>query len=155
MTPADLIAGARTLISSLRAQPLYQATGEWSELPDDAADTIRALLDDRDELTQRIEALETEIANPKQQASSPQLSLGREFVLHYLNERGPSSRWPICQSAEVDGIGRGMEWADKHLRWLRMSGLAARTGRKDSFGRSIHQITEAGRARLQADEVAQ
>lgn len=99
--------------------------------------------------------LEAKIANPKQQASSPQLSLGREFVLHYLNERGPSSSWPICQSAEVDGIGRGMEWADKHLRWLRMSGLAARTGRKDSFGRSIHQITEAGRARLQADEVAQ
>lgn len=58
VTAADLIAGARALISSLRAQHLYQATGEWSELPDDAADTIAALLDDRDALTQRIEALE-------------------------------------------------------------------------------------------------
>ena len=58
MTAAALIAGARTLISSLRAQHLYQAIGERSELPDDAADTIAALLDDRDALTQRIKALE-------------------------------------------------------------------------------------------------
>lgn len=57
MTAADLVAGARALISRLRARPLYEGYGEWSDLPDDAADAIRALLDDRDALTQRLEAL--------------------------------------------------------------------------------------------------
>lgn len=60
MSAADLVAGAWALISRLRARPLYEGDGEWSELPDDAADAIRALLDDRDALTQRIEALEAE-----------------------------------------------------------------------------------------------
>ena len=59
MTAADLIAGARAMIERLTARPLYASDGKWiSRLPDDAADTIAALLDDRDAQTQRIEALE-------------------------------------------------------------------------------------------------
>ena len=104
---------------------------------------------------QRIAELEAKPTNSKQQASVPRLSPGREFVLRYLDDKGPSSSWPICRSAMAEGVGYGMEWADKYLRWLRTSGLAARTGSRDSFGRAIHQITNAGRARLKADEAVQ
>lgn len=51
MTAADLIAGARTLIEPLNGRNLFEAAPVMR-------DTIAALLDDRDALTQRIEALE-------------------------------------------------------------------------------------------------
>lgn len=147
MTAADLVAGARALIEPLNGRNLFEAAPVMR-------DTIEALLGDRDALMQRIAELEAKPTSPKQQASAPPLSPGREFVLRYLNDKGPSSSWPICKSAMAEGVGYGMEWADKYLRWLRTSGLAARTGRRDSSGRSIHQITNAGRARLKADEDA-
>lgn len=148
MTAADLVAGARALIEPLNGRNLFEAAPVMR-------DTIEALLDDRNALMQRIAELEAKPTSSKQQASVPRLSPGREFVLRYLDEKGPSSSWPICKSAMAEGVGYGMEWADKYLRWLRTSGLAARTGRRDSSGRSIHQITNAGRARLKSDEVAQ
>lgn len=51
MTTADLVAGARALIEPLNGRNLFEAAPVMR-------DTIAALLDDRDALTQRIEALE-------------------------------------------------------------------------------------------------
>ena len=51
MTAADLVAGARALIEPLNGRNLFEAAPVMR-------DTIAALLDDRDALTQRIEALE-------------------------------------------------------------------------------------------------
>ena len=51
MTAADLVAGARALIEPLNGRNLFEAAPVMR-------DTIEALLDDRDALTQRIEALE-------------------------------------------------------------------------------------------------
>lgn len=51
MNAADLIAGARALIEPLNGRNIFEAAPVMR-------DTIAALLDDRDALTQRIEALE-------------------------------------------------------------------------------------------------
>lgn len=51
MTAADLVAGARALIEPLNGRNLFEAAPVMR-------DTIAALLDDRDALRQRIEALE-------------------------------------------------------------------------------------------------
>ena len=136
-------------------QPIRDANARLTAAAPALRDTVAALADLADALTQRIAELEARPTSSKQQASVPRLSPGREFVLRYLDDKGPSSSWPICRSAMAEGVGYGMDWADKYLRWLRTSGLAARTGRRDSSGRSIHQITNAGRARLKADEDAE
>ena len=101
VTAADLIAGARAMIERLTARPLYASDGKWiSRLPDDAADTIAALMDDRDALTQQIEALEQRI-EALEAALRDLLPLADEGAAQ-PGHAGSCGPWESCDSLCMD-----------------------------------------------------
>lgn len=79
------------------------------------------------------------------------LSPARTFCLEQV-AKGPRCTWPVCSAAAAVNLmktwRKSYEWADKHFAYLRKAGLIERTGEKSEYGRSVHQITDAGKAKL-------
>jgi DNA-binding MarR family transcriptional regulator len=86
--------------------------------------------------------------------SSVRLTDKERFCLRVL-ANGPASTFRASDIAEDEGINRAScryEWADAPFRSLRAKGLAVKTGRFDRLKRAIHEITDAGRAALEAPQ---
>ncbi len=79
-----------------------------------------------------------------------QLTEGRKYSLKRL-AAGPRTGPQISIEARNEGVNLtsqgSIEWADKHLLWLRRSEFAELTGERIDNAR-VHRITDKGRALL-------
>lgn len=79
------------------------------------------------------------------------LTEGRHYALLQLTKKAQTGREisvEACKAGVMRTHGSGaMEWADKHLFWLRRQGFAELSGERRE-GSRIHRVTEAGRSAL-------